>query len=75
MLGTMEVIRSFLFRTTFSRLVVNASCIHRVVYHGTNLASSPGHSQILSRIHGEKSEEGLGSKLHHRPEMVYSVST
>ena len=38
------------------------------------LASSPGHSQILSRSRGEKSGEGLGSKLGHRPEMVDSVS-
>ena len=29
----------------------------------TRLASSPGHSQILSRSHGENSGEGLGSKL------------
>ena len=39
------------------------------------VASSPGHSQILSRSCGEKSGEGLGSKLCHRPEMVDSVST
>ena len=40
-----------------------------------SLASSPGHSQILSRSRGEKSGEGLGSKLRHGPEMVDSVST
>ena len=28
------------------------------------LASSPGHSQILSHSCGEKSGEGLGSELH-----------
>ena len=39
------------------------------------LASSPGHSQILSRSRGEKSGEGLGSKLRHGPEMVDSVCT
>ena len=39
------------------------------------LALSPGHSQILSRSRGEKSGEGLGSKLRHGPEMVDSVST
>jgi len=39
------------------------------------LASSPGHSQILSHSRGEKSGEGLGSKLRHRPEMVDSVCT
>ena len=39
------------------------------------LASSPGHTQILSRSHGEKSGEGLGSKLCHGPEMVDSVCT
>ena len=38
------------------------------------LASSPGPSQILSRSRGEKSGEGLGSKLRHGPEMVDSVS-
>ena len=39
------------------------------------LASFPGPSQILSRSSGEKSGEGLGSKLRHGPEMVDSVST
>ena len=39
------------------------------------LASSPGPSQILSRSRGEKSGEGLGSKLSRGPEMVDSVST
>ena len=39
------------------------------------VASSPGHSQILSRSRGAKSVEGLGSLLHHGPEMVDSVST
>ena len=39
------------------------------------VASSPGHSQILSRSCGEKSGEGLGAKLRHGPEMVDSVST
>ena len=29
------------------------------------IASSPGHSQILSRSREEKSGEGLGSKLRH----------
>ena len=29
------------------------------------IASSPGHSQILSRSHEEKSGEGLGAKLRH----------
>ena len=35
-----------------------------------SLASSPGHSQILSRSGGEKSGESLGSKLCHGPEKV-----
>ena len=39
------------------------------------VASSPGPSQILSRSCGEKSGEGLGAKLRHRPEMVDLVST
>ena len=39
------------------------------------VASSQGHSQILSRSRGEKSGEGLGSKLRHRLETVDSVST
>ena len=38
------------------------------------VASSPGPSQILSRSCGEKSGEGLESKLRHGPEMVDSVS-
>ena len=37
-------------------------------------ASLPGHSQILSRSHGEKSGEGLVPLLRHRPELVDSVS-
>ena len=40
-----------------------------------SLASSPGHSQILSRSRGEKSGEGLVPLLRHGPEMVDSVST
>ena len=39
-----------------------------------NVALSPGHSLILSRSRGEKSGEGLGSLLCHRPKMVDSVS-
>ena len=45
--------------------------IHCVV----GIASSPGPSQILSHSRGEKSREGLGSKLRHGPEMVDLVST
>ena len=41
----------------------------------SKLASSPGHSQILSRSRGEKSGEGLVPRLRHGPEMVDSVST
>ena len=40
-----------------------------------HLASSPGHSQILSRSHGEKSGEGLVPTLRHGPEMVDSILT
>ena len=36
---------------------------------------SPGHSQILSRSHVEKSGEGLGTFLRHGPEMVDLVIT
>jgi len=39
------------------------------------VASFPGHPQILSHSHGEKSGEGLGSLLHHGPEIVDMVST
>ena len=39
------------------------------------VASSPGHSQVLSCSHGEKLGDGLGSLLRHGPEMVDSVST
>ena len=42
---------------------------------GTEIASSPGHSQILFLSRGKISGEGMGSKLHHRLEMVDSVST
>ena len=42
---------------------------------GRGIASSPDHSQILSRSRGEKLGEGLESLLRHRPEMVDSVST
>ena len=48
--------------------------IHRFVPQ-VWVASFPGPSQILSCSRGEKSGEGLGSKLRHRPEMVNSVST
>ena len=41
----------------------------------SNVSLVPGSSQILSRSRGEKSGEGLGSKLRHGPEMVDSVST
>ena len=41
---------------------------------GNKVASSPGHSQILSRSHGEKSGEGLVPILRHGPEMVDSIS-
>ena len=40
-----------------------------------NVALSPGHSLILSRSRGEKSGEGMGSKLCHGLEMVDLVST
>ena len=42
---------------------------------GECVASSPGHSQILSRSRGEKLGEGLVPLLRHGPEMVDSVST
>ena len=45
------------------------------IVHTNKLASSPGHSQILSRSRGEKSGEGLVPLLRHGPEMVDSVST
>ena len=48
----------------------------KVLLHGYFIvASSSGHSQILSRSRGEKSGEGLGSLLHHGPEMVDSLRT
>ena len=52
--------------TAWPKIVPNSSAV---------LASSPGPSHILSCSRGEKSWEGLGSKLHHGPEMVDSVST
>ena len=55
-------------------LKYNTQKIEEGLAHSQALASSPGHSQILSRSRGEKSGEGLGSKIHHGPEMVESVS-
>ena len=40
-----------------------------------SLASSPGHSRILSHNRGEKSGEGLVPILRHGPEMVDSILT
>ena len=40
---------------------------------GNMVASSPGHSQILSRSYGEKLREGLGTLLRHGPEIMDSV--
>ena len=64
------------------RILVSLYCMYHFLLHDTHtlhntilLALSPGPSQILSRSHGEKSGEGLGSKLHHGLEMVDSVST
>ena len=51
------------------------STIRGLTDRGFLLASSLGHSQILYHSCGEKSGEGLGSKLRHRPEMVDSIST
>ena len=45
-----------------------------IIFAG-RLASSPGHSKILSRSCGEKSGEGLVPLPRHGPEMVDSVST
>ena len=42
---------------------------------GCVIALSSGHSQVLSRSRGEKLGVSLGSLLHHRLEMVDSVST
>ena len=42
-----------------------------LLYSVADIASFPGHSQILSHSHGEKLGEGLGR---HGPEMVDSVS-
>jgi len=43
--------------------------------HHILLASSPGHSQILSRSAGEKLGEGQGSLLRHEPDMVDLVNS
>ena len=55
--------------------LVYGCCFIPRMESGSILASSPGHSQILSRSCGEKSGEGLVPLLRHRPEMVDSVST
>ena len=43
----------------------------QMLFHILSIASSPGHSQILSRSRGEKSGEGLVPLLCHGPEMVF----
>ena len=48
---------------------------HIIISAVQGIASSPGHSKILSHSRGEKLGEGLGSKLRHGLEMVDLVST
>ena len=57
------------------RLEVTHLLCYSMQIYISSVASSPGHSQILSSSCGEKSGEGLGSKLRHKLEMVDSVST
>ena len=54
----------------FTASQVSSEAIYR-----SEVASSPGHSQILSRSRGEKSGEDLVPLLCHGPEMVDPVST
>ena len=53
---------------------VTVPCRNERLFHSEVLALSPGHSEILSHSHGEKSGEGLVPILRHGPEMVDSVS-
>ena len=48
---------------------------YEIIVLCTVLASYPHTQATFTCSHGEKSEEGLGSLLHHEPEMVDSVST
>ena len=67
-----------LFGRTQHTVLVSQLCILLLTYRDYSwwwVTSSPGHSHILSHSRGEKSGEGLGSKLCHGPEMVDSVST
>ena len=43
--------------------IIKASCVTLFQQLNKGVASSPGHSQILSCSRGERSGEGLGSKL------------
>ena len=56
------------FRKTFANSLTEYSSCDQ----GEEVASSPGHSQILSRSRGEKSGEGLVPILRHGPEMEAS---
>ena len=57
--------------------VLNAwySIVYFLTTFMINLASFPGHCQILSRSGRDESGEGLGPLLHHGLEIVDSVST
>ena len=57
------------------RVGVTCATQTHLIFITRMLASSPGHSQILSRSRGEKSGESLGAKLRHGLEMVDLVST
>ena len=59
-----------------SSAILNALGLTLMINVGrAKVALSPGPSQIFSRSCGEKSGEGLGSKLRHGQEMVNSFST
>ena len=57
------------------RYLMQLKISYTVQYSNGCIASSPGHSKILSRSRGEKSGEGAWYQyLRHGPEMVDSVS-
>ena len=62
-----------------TNVVTCKSIVHDYPYGNSSdcliyVASSPGHSQILSHSREKKLGEGLGSLLLHRPEMVDTIA-
>ena len=77
--GTVDITAVMLQRMWYVRMCISDKSLvlqaHESLACETIIASSPDHSQILSHSRGEKSEEGLGSLVCHKLEVVDTVST